>query len=162
MTGPEVEVRIAELKAARAPGRFVAYGLGSCVGITLYDPKGRVGGMAHVMLPESRLYSDRSSPGKFADTAIDRLIFEMGPMGSDRGRLEAKLVGGATMFAPASRITGLSIGLRNVMAAREHLTALGIPVVSEDVGGKKGRTIFFDLEDGSVSIRSFGQPMRIL
>ncbi len=162
MTGSDAEVRIAEWKVARAPTRFVAYGLGSCVGILLRDADSRVGGMAHVMLPESRLYPGVSEPGKYADTAIESMLLEMGKLGADRSLLNAKLVGGATMFGPSSRITGLTIGLRNVMAAREHLTRLGIPVVAEDVGGRKGRTVFFDLQDGSVKVRSFNQPVTTL
>lgn len=162
MIPPETEVRIAEVRAARAPTRLVTFGLGSCVGVSLYDPQTKTGGMAHVMLPDSRLSSDRTSPGKFADTAIDRLIFEMGPLGAERSRLVAKLLGGATMFAPSAKITGLSIGLRNVMAAREHLTRLGIPVIAEDVGGRKGRTVVFDLSNGTVTVRTFGQPTKTL
>lgn len=155
----EIEVRIAEVRSARAPMKLVAYGLGSCVAVTLYDREARAGGMVHVMLPESRLYSDRSSPGKFADTAIDRLLFEMKPLGIDPKRMEGKLVGGANMFAPL-RSGGLTIGLRNVIAARQHLGRLGIPVSGEEVGGRKGRTVTFDLTDGSITLRGFNQPTR--
>jgi chemotaxis protein CheD len=155
-----IEVRIAEIKVSRSPARLVTYGLGSCVGVTLYDPLTRVGGMVHVMLPESRLHSDRTTPGKYADTGIVQLLEELRPLGFDPARAEAKLIGGANMFKPPSGRTTLTIGLRNIMAARRQLEMSGLRVVAEDVGGKRGRTATFDLADGSIALRSFNEPNR--
>lgn len=148
-------VGIAQYKIAQSPERLMAYGLGSCVGVSLYDPKTKWGGLAHVMLPSSRLFSANPIPGKYADTAIEILLNEMASKGVDLKDLEAKLAGGANMFEAIVR-QAVPIGLRNVASSREKLMEKGIRIVGEDVGGAKGRTMILSLENGRVEIRKMG------
>jgi chemotaxis protein CheD len=153
----EWAVGIAEVKVARFPDSFVAYGLGSCVGVTLFDPGKKNGGLAHVMLPSSALFTRGFIPGKYADTAIEQLVRELKGLGSDAGQLRAKLVGGANMFKHIVSHP-VPIGVRNATAAREKLRDLSIPIVGEDLGGEFGRTIQFSLEDGRIKIKKLNQP----
>jgi chemotaxis protein CheD len=149
-------VGMAETKVAKGTGRFVAYGLGSCVGVTLYDPRKKVGGMAHIMLPSSREHSPVVTRPKFADTAIDDLLEEILRLGAKKDGLEAKLVGGANMFT-ALYGQSVPIGLRNVMAARKKLMEAGVRLAAEEVGGSQGRTVAFSLEDGRIQIKKWNQ-----
>ncbi|HVM32145.1 MAG TPA: chemotaxis protein CheD [bacterium] len=150
-------VGIAELKVARFPDSLSAIGLGSCVGVTLYDPAAKNGGLAHIMLPSSALSTRGFIPGKFADTAIEALVGELRLLGSPPEALQAKLVGGANMFK-ALVSHSVPIGLRNATAAREKLKALSIPLVGEDLGGESGRTIQFSLGDGRIKIKQLNRP----
>ncbi len=154
-------VGIAEIALSQSPQRLVAYGLGSCVGVTLYDAKNQTGGMAHVMLPSSKLHSTEAPPGKYADTAMSHLLAEMLKTGSLLRYLEAKVIGGANMFASLTQ-SSVPIGLRNVSAVRQILGEMGIPIVGEDVGGTHGRTVIFNLEDGRVEIRKLNLPPEYL
>ncbi|HUO57590.1 MAG TPA: chemotaxis protein CheD [bacterium] len=153
----ELVVGIAEYKTARDPARLMAYGLGSCVGITLYDRSAKVGGLAHVMLPTSRIHAEITIPGKYADTAIEALLEALGREGTSPKALEAKIVGGANMFNTIAT-QAVSIGTRNAAAAREKLREKGIPIVAEECGGTQGRTIVFNLSDGKMEIRKFERP----
>ncbi|NYT05420.1 MAG: chemotaxis protein CheD [Methanomicrobiales archaeon] len=129
---------------------MTSIGLGSCVAVILYDPRNRIGAVAHVMLPESGGKCDR--PGKYADTAIPLLMNEMIQNGSVRRSLVAKIAGGSSMFQNFSG--NLNIGDRNVAAIRQILESFGIPLVAEDTGGTVGRSIqFFPLEGGGVRVR---------
>ncbi len=157
MDEKEWVVGIAELKVSQAPDRLVAYGLGSCVAVALFDARRKWGGLAHIMLPSSRLSSKTFLPGKYADTAVDLLFEELSRSGSRREDLGAKLVGGANMFKTVISHP-VPMGLRNGMAAREKLAQLGIPLWGEDLGGESGRTIVFSLYDGRVKIRKLNQP----
>lgn len=154
-------VGIAEYAVAVPPQRLAALGLGSCVAVLLYDPKAKVGGLAHVMLPSSRLHAEVTVPGKFADTALDALMAVMEKSGGRRKSFEAKIIGGANMF-PTVATSPVPIGLRNVNAARLKLGDLGIPVVAEEVGGTQGRTLVFNLENGRVEIRTLNQGVRTI
>src|SRR5579859_2489009 len=91
-------IAMAQSMAARSPEKFVIYGLGSCVGISLYDPKAKVGGLAHPMLPSSLYYSNPTARSKYVDTALDDLLAEVRRLGAGKDRLEAKMAGGAAMF----------------------------------------------------------------
>jgi chemotaxis protein CheD len=150
-------VGIAEYRTASNPGTLTAYGLGSCVGVTLYDRQKKIGGLAHIMLPTSRLFSKRPLLGKYADTAIEAVLKELGEKGADLNALEAKITGGANMFE-GIKIEAVPIGLRNVAAARGKLREKGVNIVSEDVGGIHGRTIMFTLQDGRLEVRKLNQP----
>ena len=158
MVESDLAVGIAEFKSAVGSGRLLAYGLGSCVGITLYDRAKKIGGLAHVMLPSSRMHSRVSVPGKYVDTAVTALLEELARQGADLARLEAKLVGGANMFISITQ-QAVPIGMRNVAAAREQLGARGIKIKVEDVGGSQGRTVFFTLADGKIEVRKLNQAV---
>lgn len=147
-------VGISELKLALAPAVLVTYGLGSCVGITLYDPLLRIGGMAHTLLPAPRPEPADLRPGKFVVTAIHALLAQLLAAGAHRERLQAKLVGGANMFENLFPPGGEQVGERNVQAARTLLAELRVPVVAEDTGGSFGRTAELHLLSGELRVRS--------
>jgi chemotaxis protein CheD len=124
--------------------------LGSCVGVVLYDRVARCGGLVHIVLPDSRGATE--NPGRFADTAIPALIAEIDrALGRpSRGRLTAKVAGGASMF---QTVAALNIGKANQDAVEAHLAALGIPVIARDVGGDAGRHLTLDTASGIVTVR---------
>jgi chemotaxis protein CheD len=163
-----LSVGVAELKVSDNSDILVCFGLGSCVSVAIYDPVRKAGGMAHVMLPESRGQAPVAMPGKFANTAIPSLLGEMVILGAKKRRLLCKIVGGAQMFEiPGARIkqTGSTfgphthIGKRNVEAVKNALNEVDIPLVGEDTGGRHGRTVFFDTSTGEMRVSSihFGQ-----
>jgi chemotaxis protein CheD len=149
-------VGIAEYKVTHGANSLAAYGLGSCVGVVLCDLQAKVGGLAHVMLPSSRLYAQTALPGKFADTAIDILLIEMERFGCRQENIFSKIIGGANMFSSISQ-NSVPIGLRNVSAVRERLQQRSVPILAEQVGGTQGRTIIFDVASGRVEIRKLNQ-----
>jgi chemotaxis protein CheD len=157
----EIRVNVAEFAVARERGLLTASGLGSCVAIVLYDASTRIGAVAHVLLPSAELSRDRSRPAKFPASAVPLLVAEMRALGSWR-RPTARLVGGASMFGTLLAAGGVNIGERNVAASRSALAEAGILVTGEDVGGDYGRTIVFDVSDGSLRVRSLGQGERVL
>ncbi|GLI19219.1 putative chemoreceptor glutamine deamidase CheD [Tepidanaerobacter syntrophicus] len=158
-----IRVGMAEYKAAKSPYSLITLGLGSCVGVTLYDNLTKVGGLAHVMLPDSTLSGKKDyNPGKFADTAIDVLIEEMLRLGASKNRMVSKIAGGAQMFQIKSENNIMQIGKRNVEAVRNKLNQLNIRIIAEDVEGNYGRTIEFFCEDGRLAVRTIGHGTRIL
>ena len=154
---------MAEYKAAKSPATLITLGLGSCVGVVLYDSLTRVGGLAHVMLPDSNLSSKKDyNPGKFADTAIDALIQDMLGLGVDRSNIISKIAGGAQMFQIKSENSIMQIGKRNVEAVKAKLSQLRIKILAEDVEGNYGRTIEFFCETGELTIKTIGHGVRTL
>lgn len=153
-TGKTVTIGMADLCAVNSPDSITTIGLGSCVGICLYDNKVKVIGMAHAMLPDSTKIVKNDNKAKFVDTSITKLIEEMTKLGASKNRLVAKLVGGAQMFAYTSSNESMRIGDRNVEAAILNLQKLGIPILSKDVGSNYGRTIIFSAETGMVTVKT--------
>jgi chemotaxis protein CheD len=151
-----IRVGMADLSASSHPAKLTTLGLGSCVGIALYDVKTKVIGLAHAMLPDSSQAKNRENVAKFVDTSITVLISEMERLGGRRENIIAKLAGGAQMFAFRQSMDLMRIGHRNVIAAKEKLNELNIPIVSEDTGGSHGRTIVLDSETGMLSIKTIG------
>ncbi|HEX3033452.1 MAG TPA: chemotaxis protein CheD [Bacillota bacterium] len=149
-----VKVGMADLKVAKAPQKLLTSGLGSCVGICLYDAVVKVGGMAHIMLPDSTLARGTTNLAKFADTAIPELLQRMQLMGAVRSRIVAKIAGGAQMFAFAASNEIMRVGERNVQAVVAKLQELKIPILANNTGGNYGRTIEFDTSDGQLHIRT--------
>jgi len=157
-----IKVGMADLKAGRHPCMITTLGLGSCVGISLYDRSTKVSGMAHVMLPSSKQARERGNVAKFADTGIVELLNRMLQIGAKRASMIAKLAGGAAMFSFKEVSDVMRIGDRNVEASREVLAMLKIPVLSEDVGLNYGRTIELYSNDGSVLIKTIGHGMKTI
>ncbi len=153
-----IRVGMADLNVCKAPGGLTTLGLGSCVGVTLYDPQTKVGGMVHVMLPDSSRFKQTENPAKYADTGIDLLIIKMKELGADKKRLVAKIAGGAQMFAFKSDNEMLRIGDRNVEATKQVLKKHKIQIVAEDTGLNYGRTIEFYTSTGDLVIKSVGKP----
>jgi chemotaxis protein CheD len=163
VTGPicEIRVRVADYAVA-ATGTITTIGLGSCVAIALYDAAVRVGGLAHVLLPSETMSRDRSNPAKFPETALPLLMAEMAKLGARAGRITAKIAGGASMFASLIPTAGINIGERNVIAVREVLAGMKVPIVGEDTGKDYGRTVFLHLEDGRLEVRSLSRGSLVL
>lgn len=151
-------VGVGEYACARHPEVLVTQALGSCVGVTLWDPRTQVGGMAHVMLPESSNHSGPGHATRFADLAVPALVEKLAGLGSPKRRLIAKLAGGSAMFTSDSGIG--SIGARNTVAVEEALERLGILVQSSDCGGSHARTIELRLDSGVLVVRSYVYGIR--
>lgn len=149
-------VKVAEWAVERGDGVIVTLGLGSCVAIMLHDAEAAVGGMAHVLLPSRSLARDATNPAKFPETAVPLLLEHLTALGAARGRLVAKLAGGASMFAQLMSPGTMQMGERNVVAVREALRRHAIPIVGEAVGGERGRSVRFHVRTGRVEIRAVG------
>lgn len=149
-----VKVGISDLNIIKGSGIIRTSGLGSCVGLVIYDLGKNVAGLAHIMLPDSK-YSRQhhTNDFKYADTAIPILIQKLLDAGARKLCMQAKLAGGAQMFQ-FSDSDVMRIGPRNVDAVKEILQELNIPVVACDVGGNRGRTIEFNPETGQLKIRT--------
>ncbi len=151
-----VKVGMADLNSAQHPCMITTLGLGSCVGVALYDSATKIVGLAHVMLPSSEQAKNNSNRAKFADTAIVQLLNDMIRLGARKERITAKLAGGAQMFAFSQGSDLMRIGYRNVVASKEKLKELNIPIISEDTGGNYGRTIEIYSEDGRLMVKTIG------
>lgn len=150
-----IKVGMADLNATRAGAVLKTTGLGSCVGVTLYDPQVRAAGMAHVMLPSSEIAREgQLNVAKYADTAIPELIRRLIALGADPRRMVAKMAGGAQMFAFAGGSDSMRIGPRNVESAKLALESARIPLLAEDTGANYGRTVELDSASGIFIIRS--------
>ncbi|HHV80731.1 TPA: chemotaxis protein CheD [bacterium] len=154
-----VVVGIGEWSVLKLNGVLVCLGLGSCVGVALYDSSKKMGGLAHILLPRPQV-SDNSNPTKFASTGIPFLLEEMIRLGASKSSLLAKIAGGSQMFSIKGREDKINIGARNVEVAKDTLKDLGIPIVGEDTGGSMGRTIEFYVSDGTVKIKAIGRGER--
>lgn len=145
---------MADLKVGVRKGIIVTSGLGSCVGVTLYDEQRKVGGMAHVMLPEIPKNGKKGNPAKYADTALEKLLKEMKNMRARVKRLEAKIAGGAQMFDFSDTSDKMRIGARNIKAVKRELKERSIPLRGEEVGEDYGRTMELHLDTGKVVIKT--------
>ncbi len=146
---------------ATGQGRLVAVGLGSCVAVTLYDRLRRIGGMAHVLLPDPSAARDESNPARFATTAVPLLRAALEAAGA-KGPFEAKLVGGAALFGNMLGGSAGHMGDRNVAAVRRAIAGLGIAIVASETGGSSGRTAEFDVATGTLEVRGVRGGLRVL
>lgn len=162
MAANMIKVGMADLNTCKSPDVLTTLGLGSCVGIILYDPITKVSGLAHVMLPDSTQIRNNSNVAKFADTAIDQLIIDMELLGAKRNRLVSKIAGGAQMFSFGSTNDLMRIGERNAIASKKKLDALRIRLLSEDTGENYGRTIEFYSETGDLLVKTIGKPPKTI
>lgn len=153
----EIKVGMADLNVCVSPDRITTLGLGSCVGIALRDPVTKIGGLAHIMLPDSTTIRNNSNIPKFADTGIEELVKQVTRKGANRSRLVAKIAGGAQMFGFNSNSEMVRVGERNVQATKKKLAELKIPIVAEDTGKNFGRTVIFYPETGDFVIRAVGK-----
>ncbi len=147
-----VEVRMGELCVQSSPARLITRALGSCLGITLYNPLKKIGAMAHPMLPDISRARQNTSPTRYVNYAINKMTEELEKMGSARNQLIAKLFGGARMFSFITADNILNVGEKNIAIARTVLTEMCIKVAAEEVGGNFGRTIELNLENGKVLV----------
>lgn len=153
-----IKVGMADLNVCISPDTITTLGLGSCVGIAIRDPVTGIGGLAHIMLPDSTQIKDNSNIPKFADTGIEELVRRIVIAGAVRSRLVAKIAGGAQMFAFQNNKTSMvRIGERNVEATKAKLMELQIPLLAEDTGKNFGRTVVFSPQTGEFWIRAVGK-----
>ncbi|MBO5622914.1 MAG: chemotaxis protein CheD [Butyrivibrio sp.] len=157
-----IKVGMADLNICVSPDGITTLGLGSCVGIAVRDPVTKIGGLAHIMLPDSKEIKNNSNIPKFADTGIEELIKRIVAKGASRQRLVAKIAGGAQMFAFQSGNNAMRVGDRNVQATLKKLKEMNIPVLAQDTGDSYGRTVIFYPENGNFVIRAVGKPEKTI
>lgn len=157
-----IKVGMADLKTCKSPDGVTTLGLGSCVGIAIRDPGTKIGGLAHIMLPDSTAMKNNSNIPKFADTGIEELVKQIVAIGGKRPKLVAKIAGGAQMFSFQNKSDMVRVGERNVEAVKKKLSELKIPILAEDTGKDFGRTVIFYPETGDFIIRAVGKPERTI
>ena len=156
-------VAISEMVVSADPADvLVAYGLGSCVAICLYDPLARVGGMLHALLPTLRNNNRANTPTKFVEQGIPLLVNALIALGANPARLIAHLCGGACVLTAPSFNGTLNIGQLNIQAARKGLQVANLKLRGQATGGDKGRTVRLYLVNGQVTVKTLGQPERVL
>ena len=155
-------VGMADLNIGRGTNVLTTVGLGSCIGLTLYDPVTKIGGLVHYMLPDSKAVSNNSNIAKFCDTGVQELLKRVTMAGANRGRLVAKIAGGAKMFAVTQESSVGSVGERNAVAAKQILRQLNIRLVAEDTGLNFGRTVELHCDTGDFYIKAVKKPVKII
>jgi chemotaxis protein CheD len=149
-----ITVGVAQMRYSSSPAILRTI-LGSCVGICIYDRVKKIGGMAHILLPQNLKRGQNQE--KYADTAIPLLVNELKKSGAKIENLSAKIAGGASMFKFGANVMLGQIGERNIEQTKLELDKLGISVVVEDLRGNFGRVIDFYLEDGRMKVKAGGQ-----
>ncbi|MCM8823129.1 MAG: chemotaxis protein CheD [Candidatus Omnitrophica bacterium] len=149
-----IEVGMGEFKISSSPHILVTRGLGSCLGITLYDYTKKIGGLAHPMLPDIDKAQINSNPTRFVNSVIEKMVDELKLRGCSVNSLVAKIFGGAHMFTTVSGNSIFNVGTKNIEKAKESLNNLKIRISAEDVGGNFGRTIEFYLDTGKVKVKT--------
>ena len=149
-----IKVGMADLKTCVSPNGVTTLGLGSCVGIAIRDPVTKIGGLAHIMLPDSTQARPTDNPAKFADTGLPLMLKDVLALGASRAKLVAKIAGGAQMFAFANATDIMRVGVRNAEAAKKILRELNIRLIAEDTGGSYGRTVSIDMETGVYKVKT--------
>ena len=160
--GEIIKVGMADLKVVKSPDGVTTLGLGSCVGIAVRDPVTKIGGLAHIMLPDSTAIRNNANIPKFADTGIEELVKQIVALGASRTRLVAKIAGGAQMFSFSSKSDMIRVGERNVAACKKKLAEMKIPILAEDTGDSYGRTVIFYPETGDFIIRAVGKSETVI
>lgn len=162
MTTEPVKVGIAEMKTSGSSSSIITTGLGSCVGVCIWDPQAKIGGMVHIMLPDSTASKAVINKAKYADTGVALLIDEIVRQGGNRNRLVAKIAGGAQMFSFPGQSSIMKIGERNTEAVKEALQREKIKLLAEDTGGNFGRTIQFFPETGLLLIKTINKGQKTI
>lgn len=161
--GQLIKVGMADLKICKCPDVLTTIGLGSCIGIALYDPTTKISGLAHIMLPDSTQIRNNTNVAKFADTGIQKLYDDMIAAGACRSKLVAKIAGGAKMFELSNASSqSINIGEKNAIASRKKLKELGIPLIAEDTGLNFGRTVELNSETGAYLIKAVGKQEKTI
>ncbi|EKE03105.1 MAG: CheD, stimulates methylation of MCP protein [uncultured bacterium] len=154
-----MNVRMGEIKVSKSPGaKLMAPGLGSCIGLTMYDPVVKAAGLAHVVLPDSSCNNKPNTlPGKYADIAVPNLLEQMRQLGAKKENIITKIAGGSQMFSFEKGSNILNIGMRNTIAVKAALSKEGLHISSSNTGGNKGRTLQIDVLTGNVYVKIIGQ-----
>jgi chemotaxis protein CheD len=147
------EVKIGELRVTNQPENLITSGVGSCLVIALHEPKGKIGGLAHALLPadNGHVRDGKTEQAKYVDRAIEEMVSKIKSLGADMTRIEARLIGGANMFP--SWDAEDDIGATNVLVAKKKLKEKKILLIGESVGGSVGRTVEFCVASGIVTVK---------
>ncbi len=157
-----IKVGIADMKTCNPPDKITTIGLGSCVGVAIYDKNSRKSALLHVMLPDSTKIRQNQNKLKFADTGIDATVEALLKSGASKLSLRAKLAGGATIFNFTSNAELGGIGGQNTAAVKKKLAEHGIKIVSSDCGGTMGRTITFNPETFELVVVTAGRQSHVI
>jgi chemotaxis protein CheD len=160
MTGAII-VGIADCQTSKdRNATLVTYALGSCVGIGVFDPSSSVGGLLHILLPESSLDASKAAknPAMFADTGVPAMLTRCLAMGAVKSRLRVWLAGGSAVMDDRGVF---NIGKRNQLAVRKALWKAGLLTLGEDMGGQGSRTVRLELEKGTFWVRSSGKDLEL-
>jgi chemotaxis protein CheD len=152
----KVKVNISDAKVSSDPADvIVTHGLGSCIGVCLYDPLAQIGGMLHYQLPNSQADPERAkqNPFRYADTGMEVLARKLASMGARINCMQVKVAGSAVMSTGPK---GFDIGKRNYVAIKKILWKRGMAIDSEDVGGSQPRHMYLNIADGTVTVKSNG------
>jgi chemotaxis protein CheD len=149
-----IEVQMGKMEFAQAPDRLITRGLGSCLGITIFDPVKKIGAMVHPMLPDMERSKIKSNPSRFVNSGITGAMQELEKKGCFRGRMEIKIFGGAHMFSFINADSALNVGQKNIEMAHAIFAGLNLKIIAEEVGGTFGRTIELDTETGKVLVKT--------
>lgn len=157
----KVIIGIAELAVSNnTSATLTTYSLGSCLGITIYDPVVKVGGLLHIMLPDSRIDSAKaaSQPAMFVDSGVPALFRAAYKLGADKHRVQICVAGGAQIMDNSGYF---NIGKRNYEALAKMLNEHGLRIHAEQVGGMVNRTMYLNLANGDVRLKVSGQPQEV-
>jgi len=158
----KIVVGMADMQVSKEPeAMLISFALGSCIGVTLYDPLIRVGGLLHFMLPDSQIDPQKSqkNPWMFADTGIPLFFRGAYKLGAEKKRIRVKVVGGSQVLDDSSYF---NIGKRNYLALRKILWTNNVLIHAEDIGGSVNRTIRLEIGSGRVWVKTSGAGEREL
>jgi chemotaxis protein CheD len=162
MSGAMASVGLGELCISHDPQDvLIAFGLGSCLGIGMYDPIAKVGGLIHVVLPEHKSGTDPND-AKFVDSGIPLLLKKVISEGAMQSRIIIKMAGGANMLVSPGLSGTFDIGTRNISMARIVLKKMNLKLQTEEVGGQVGRTVRMYISSGRMTVRMMGSQERDL
>ena len=157
----ELKVGIGDMKLSRGEGRIITYALGSCIGISFYDPAIRLGALLHIMLP-ARFNASDPNVFKYADSGIHETVRKMAAFGMVKSRTVVKIAGGAKMFDVKGNSDFGNIGQRNAAMVKKILMEERLRISAEDTGGTYARTMLIDVATGNVAVRTVGKPEKHL
>jgi chemotaxis protein CheD len=149
-----IEVQMGKMELAQVPERLITRGLGSCLGITIYDTIKKIGAMVHPMLPDIDKSKIKSNPSRFVNSGIQLALQELEKKGCFRSRMEVKMFGGAHMFSFINTDSALNVGQKNIEMAHAIFKELNLKILAEEVGGTFGRTIELDTDSGKVLVKT--------
>lgn len=157
----KLSVGIADMKITRQEGLLITYALGSCIGISFWDPMIKLGALLHIMLPE-RGRTNNDNVFKYADSGIAETLRKLGAYGGTKRRLVCKIAGGAKMFEMKGVGDLGNIGERNIQMVKKIMLSEGLHISGEDIGANYARTMSLDVSTGEVRIKTMGKSERIL
>ncbi len=161
MADKDLKVGIGDMKFTRGGGTVITYALGSCIGITFYDPAIKLGGLLHIMLP-TRNDNNDTKVFKYADSGIRETVRKLSAFGMVKSRTVVKIAGGAKMFDIKGNSDFGNIGQRNAAMVKKVLMEERMRISAEDTGGAYARTMVLNVDTGEVFIRTVGKPEKRL